>query len=87
MLDDVLNTLKLSEIALTVVISPDPIVEKIAKKTNTIFLSEKQIGLNNALDQATKWLSKKGLDSILILPSDIPLVSPEDITGILRSRC
>ena len=83
MLDDVLHALKLSEIALTVVISPDPIVDKIAKKTNTIFLSEEQIGLNNALDQATKWLSKKGLDSILILPSDIPLVSPEDITGIL----
>jgi 2-phospho-L-lactate/phosphoenolpyruvate guanylyltransferase len=83
MLEDVLNTVRIAEIALTVVISPDPIVERIAKKTNSTFLYEKQIGLNNALDQATKWLSKKGLNSILILPSDIPLISPEDITGIL----
>ena len=84
MLEDVLNALSTSEIELSVVVSSDPAIEIITKNANVVFLREKQSGLNSALEQATKWLIKRGFNSILILPSDIPLVTSININAILE---
>lgn len=83
MLTDVLKAIESSEVEQTVVISSDVTIQKTAHTFNATYLPEKQPGLNVALEQATHWLTSKHVDSILILPSDIPLVSAEDITKII----
>jgi 2-phospho-L-lactate guanylyltransferase len=40
--------------------------------------------LNLAVEQATEWCIQHQSDSTLILPADVPLVSPEDITQIIE---
>jgi 2-phospho-L-lactate guanylyltransferase len=41
--------------------------------------------LNAALTRATQVVASWGVDSILVLPADLPLVAPEDISGIIQT--
>jgi len=84
MLEDVLKALRSSAINRIVVISHDSIVHQIADRFDSIYLSENQLGLNLAVEQATEWCIQHQSDSTLILPADVPLVSPEDITQIIE---
>ena len=84
MLKDVLRALKLSEVTQIIVTSSDHTIHQVANRLNVSYLSENQTGLNQALEQATQWLNLTHSDSLLIIPSDIPLVSPEDIAQIMK---
>ncbi len=65
-----------------VVISSDREVLKLAKKENLLYLEEHIIGLNQAVNQVTKWSKKQGATSLLILPTDIPLLTINDLVQI-----
>jgi 2-phospho-L-lactate guanylyltransferase len=84
MLEDVLQAVKHSVVGHIVVIGSDPAVKVVANNFRVTYLEEKQHGLNEAIKQATKWCILNSADSVLILPSDIPLLLPEDVNQIIQ---
>lgn len=84
MLEDVLTTVKTTrKIDQTVVVSKDLEALQMGKRFDAVPLMEGQPGLNQAVSQAISWCSQRGATSTLILPADIPLVTPTDINRIL----
>ena len=85
MLRDVLGTVFDSQIFMNVVvISSDPEIQILAGEFGAYTLHEYGGGLNRAVEQVTRWCIRNGADSTLILPSDIPLLTVEDITGLVE---
>jgi 2-phospho-L-lactate/phosphoenolpyruvate guanylyltransferase len=84
MLEDVLNALKSSKVNSTVVVCSDSTVEGLVKKFGMTFLNETQEGLNQALNQATKWCLRNKAEQVLILPADVPLVRSKDIDTLVK---
>jgi 2-phospho-L-lactate guanylyltransferase len=84
MLRDVLRAVECSMVCQTVVISSDPAVEELAKNFGVMHLAEKRQGLNQAIEQATKWCIQNTADSVLVLPADLPLIIPKDINQIVK---
>ncbi|NIQ05303.1 MAG: hypothetical protein GWO20_06115 [Candidatus Korarchaeota archaeon] len=77
MLEDVLATVTTTRcIRWTVVVSVDPVVLQVAKRFGAIPLMESQPGLNQAVSEAIDWCVQNGAKSTLILPADIPSVTP-----------
>jgi len=84
MLGDVLIVTKSTpRIHQTVVVGMDSETSRVAKSFGAVSLAEVPLGLNEAIFEATKWCAQKGAESVLILPADIPLVTPADLSRIL----
>jgi 2-phospho-L-lactate/phosphoenolpyruvate guanylyltransferase len=83
MLEDVLQALKASKVSKVLVVSNDPNVQPIAEQFGVFFFSPIRKGLNAAVEEAFVWCMKNKADSVLVLPSDIPLISSTDINAIL----
>jgi 2-phospho-L-lactate guanylyltransferase len=83
-LKNTLNILNgVPEIDKTIVISRDADVLKIARKMNASVVQEKgSLGLNKALYQVNNTLDKCS-DRILIIPTDLPLLTVKDIQIVL----
>jgi len=87
MLEDILRTVKsTASIHQTVVISKAPEVFNIAKNFKATYLNESENGLNEAVSEAINWCIRKEASSVLILPADIPLVTPTDLERMLALR-
>jgi 2-phospho-L-lactate guanylyltransferase len=71
---------RISEI---LVVTPDFRVISFVKELGVLGLRQKGNGLNEALGQATRWAIGCRFDSVLILPSDIPLLDETDIGSIV----
>jgi 2-phospho-L-lactate guanylyltransferase len=84
MIEDVLNALKSSKVSKTVVVSSDSTVEGLVKDFGMTFLKENQEGLNQALNQATKWCVRNGAKLVLILPADVPLITEKDVNALVK---
>ncbi len=84
MLEDVLKALNSSVVHEIVVVSTDSTVRQVANKFGASYISANQKALNPAIEEATEWCVRKHADSVLILPADIPLVSPKDIDRIVE---
>jgi 2-phospho-L-lactate guanylyltransferase len=83
MLEDVLVTVKTTRcIRRTVVVSVDPTVLQVAKRFGVVPLMESQPGLNQAVSEAINWCVQNEAKSTLILPADIPSVTPRDLNKI-----
>jgi len=85
MLVDVLDTLgRVPGVRRITVVSADRFVRTIAIRKGAHFLSEdKRRGLNNALRLALRDARNRNAPVSLILPSDIPLVTPHELTRLL----
>lgn len=84
MLEDVLNAVKLvMNISQTVVVSNDLNVLHVTEEFDVEYLRESRSGLNQAVSQAVDWCCKRGTQSVLILPIDIPLVTSRNLEEIL----
>jgi 2-phospho-L-lactate guanylyltransferase len=84
MLEDVLTTVKATRrIHQTVVVSRDPAVLRIAGTFGVAYLEERKTGLNEAVSEAIGWSVERGATSVLVLPADIPLVTPTDLNRTL----
>ena len=82
MLHHVLETLRESGvIAEIAVVSPDPEISLPAWVT---LLHQATTGLNAGLWQGREWAMASGAEALLVLLSDLPMLSPEDITSIAR---
>ncbi|HZY43504.1 MAG TPA: 2-phospho-L-lactate guanylyltransferase [Anaerolineae bacterium] len=67
----------------TIVISNDITVLDLARSKQAIDLVESESGLNAAIKQAATWSVDRGAGSILIVPSDLPLITSADIESML----
>lgn len=68
-----------------VVISRDMAVRKLAKQAGAWALVEAGQELNGALQQASDWVTARGGQAVLVLPGDLPLLQPSDLTEILAA--
>jgi 2-phospho-L-lactate guanylyltransferase len=86
MLEDVLHALvRVPRVLGITVVSADRSVRKTAIRNGAYFLPEgKRRGLNNALRLALHDGQNRNATASLILPSDIPLATPHEITRLLR---
>lgn len=88
MIQDVFKSVSItSEIKEVIVVSPDVNVLNFAKTFGFRTMMEKaQVGVNNAVIKANKFCLNNGATSTLVLPSDIPLIQPNDIQKILEAK-
>ncbi|MDQ1279043.1 MAG: 2-phospho-L-lactate/phosphoenolpyruvate guanylyltransferase [Thermoproteota archaeon] len=87
MLEDVIKAVKLTmNISQSVVVSNDLNVLHTVEEFNVEYLRECKSGLNQAVSQAVDWCYEKDTRSVLILPIDIPLVTPKDLDEIISLR-
>ncbi|MCL6439815.1 MAG: 2-phospho-L-lactate guanylyltransferase [Rubrobacteraceae bacterium] len=81
----VLGALRGAEIGLVCVVSPDEGVLGVAGEEGAHPLHQRSAGLNPALEEARAWALSGGASSLLVLPSDLPLLQPDDVGVLLRS--
>ncbi len=66
------------------VISRDMTALDLAQRRHAVALAEDESGLNVALNQAREWAMLHGAQAILVLPADLPLLTPSDIMTMLE---
>jgi len=74
------NSQALSDV---VVVSPDSKILRLAVELGAQAVPERESGLNRAVEQATIWCIRNGADSVMVLPSDIPLLTVDDVDRII----
>jgi 2-phospho-L-lactate guanylyltransferase len=67
------------------VVSADPAALMLAAQQGVATLQEARAGLNQALVQARRHAVEQGARSLLVLASDLPLVSASDVEAILAA--
>ncbi len=78
-------TQEIPEISETVIISCDPAALSLSRELGIRTIREsKCTNLNNALRKATKALKSFHVDQLLILPADLPYITPNDISSIVK---
>ncbi|MEM2875378.1 MAG: 2-phospho-L-lactate guanylyltransferase [Candidatus Bathyarchaeia archaeon] len=85
MLADVLNALGSSTVNEVVVVSSDLNVQKFTVNYSVRFLREDGVGLNRAVEQASDWCMRHGVESSLFIPADVPLIVKDDINGVVKT--
>ncbi len=98
MLEHVLATIRSSGVAdLPLVISADAEVRALAEtygfwtldeqrengKPLEASLQDKPIGYNEAIDQVVAWTRAQGITTLLILPADLPYLTPDDLRQLV----
>ena len=87
MLSDVLTALKkVDELDFVAVITRDPAVVDFAQDFGVRALEETEAGVNAAVAEAARILSAEGSDTMLTVPGDVPLATPEEFVKILESQ-
>jgi len=66
------------------VISRDPAVHDVAIQHGAMVLEEQADGLNQALAQATTWAARQGATAVLVVPADLPLLTPSIMEAMIR---
>ena len=84
MLWDVLRAVAESDLVdgIAVVGSDEP-VRRMAEAFGAGFVEDPGGGLNEALSHGTEWCVKQGAKGVLIIPSDLPLITREDVEGVI----
>jgi 2-phospho-L-lactate/phosphoenolpyruvate guanylyltransferase len=86
MLKDVLSAAKKSKVDKTLVIGNDLELQDVASEFGASYLTQKSSGLNSAIKEATSWCVQSGAKAVLILPADIPLLSPLDVNRMIELK-
>lgn len=77
---------KVSEIKKVLVVSRDPSVLRVAREHNAHTVTESGAPeLNEALARATDFATTFGADSVLVVPTDLPLLSVSDVQVLIAS--
>jgi 2-phospho-L-lactate/phosphoenolpyruvate guanylyltransferase len=71
-------------LAETLVVTPDDEVREIAARAGARPIRQRSQGLNAGLRQARDDVVASGADAILVVPLDLPLISPEALAGVLQ---
>ena len=70
--------------AMTAVVSADDHVLSLARFFGFTPLREERTGYNEAALTGVAWAQKEGAEAVLILPGDLPLLSPADVQGMAK---
>lgn len=65
-----------------IVISRDPMVHALARARGAMPLAETESRLNSAIAQACAYASAQRASGVLIVPGDLPLLTPGDVAAI-----
>jgi len=84
MLIDELKTLEKTSIDEIAIVSSDERIENLAYEYGLDFIYDNGLSLNESLSIASSWALGKGVEAMIILPVDIPLIEPEDIEGVFE---
>ncbi|MDW8061798.1 MAG: 2-phospho-L-lactate guanylyltransferase [Nitrososphaerota archaeon] len=82
MLMDELRALEEAPIERIAIVSSDKKVESLAYEYGLEFIYDNGLPLNESLKLASSWALEKGMQTMIILPVDIPLIEAEDIEAI-----
>lgn len=74
-----------AEMAGVVVVSPDDAVRRLATSAGAIPVEQRDGGLNEALDLARATAVAAGADALLVIPADLPAVSPAELSRVLKA--
>ena len=69
----------------TWVVSPDPEVADIAAAAGATVVRQDSLGLNQGLEQARDAAVGAGATALLVLPADLPRISPETVSQVLAA--
>ncbi|HXG73796.1 MAG TPA: 2-phospho-L-lactate guanylyltransferase [Candidatus Nitrosotenuis sp.] len=84
MLDSVLESVSQSQINKIVLVSKDECALKIGKKYGVEQIFENtENGVNAAVALSEKYLLENDFEASIVLPQDIPLIRPQDISSLL----
>ncbi len=84
MLGDVLHALRAAPaVAHVSVISRDSTVLHAAAQHGAEAIVDRMHGLNEALTQAAMHVAARGAEALLVLPADLPLVTPRDVDALV----
>jgi len=87
MLNDVLHALKHSRrVSGIVVISHEARARYAVERVGGLFTKEVASGISNAMAQAGAWLAKHGQRGMLMIPSDVPLITSREIDHLIDSH-
>lgn len=79
-----LRTIHLArQVGKVVVVSQSKSVRQLAKQAGAWALVETDMGLNAAVGQASHWAALRGVKSVLVLPTDLPLLTLADLREIV----
>lgn len=70
-------------VAETIVVTPDDEVRELALAAGARPLRQRSQGLNRGLREAREEAVAGGADAVLVLPIDLPMVSPEAVAAVL----
>jgi 2-phospho-L-lactate guanylyltransferase len=68
-----------------VVVSPDPAVLRAASAAGATPVGQSGSGLNEGLRTAGRWATADGATALLLMPGDLPAISPETIGAIVEA--
>ena len=87
MMLDVIDSLKASQrIAQVAVVTADAEVATLAREQGCLIMLETTDGLNENLTVVAQELQEKMIDGILIVPGDLPMLSPATIDVLIKSH-
>jgi 2-phospho-L-lactate guanylyltransferase len=78
-------TVASSRIAETIVVTPDDEVASIARSAGARVIRQSDLGLNHGLDEARAAAVDAGATALLVLPADLPGVSPAAVDTLLAT--
>lgn len=68
------------------VVTSDPEAEAASKEAGCRLISDGGTGLNDAIRSGTEAAAEGGVESLLVVPADVPLVEPADLHLIFDSK-
>lgn len=89
MLEDVLSAICASKgLEGVAVVSRDPRVRSLARSLGAAIIQEPQwaMGEGPAVEYAGNMLIKDGVESVLVLPMDVPLITPDDVETLTGEK-
>lgn len=88
MLQDVLAALRqAARLAGVLVVTADDAVAAIARGADArVLTDEKNAGITPAVAAAARHLASAGVNTMLVIPADVPLITPQDIEAIVSTQ-
>lgn len=69
----------------TLVVTPDDTVRQLALDAGARPLRQRSDGLNNGLAEAREEALAAGADALLVVPTDLPMISPDELERVLAT--
>ncbi|MEM4462190.1 MAG: 2-phospho-L-lactate guanylyltransferase [Candidatus Bathyarchaeia archaeon] len=83
MLLDELKVLEKTSVEKVALVSSDRRIKVLAHRYGLEFIDDKGLPLNDSLKLASLWALERGINTMIVIPVDIPSINPDDIEAVL----